>query len=356
MPAAVPPAVRKRYYATFIPGTQELIAETVQQRLKDVAILRLLDGAVLFETALDYDRLNFFCFNNIFAVADVMEHRSPQGALEAHAGAMTRGNRMTPNAMEIIAHNTGKFRTFRIVFARENTPAAIDASLRITAEKYIAGISGLKPDRAAPDAEFWFLYRSEGFSVFMKRLTLRPSWEKSLHPGELPPPLAWMLCRLGKLQAGDTVLDPFCGYGSIPRAALKQFHITHCIACDSNAQAAAYTLKQFKKRPANFTLHTADFRSLPALMPPHSVNAIVTDPPWGQYRENPAGLYRDMFKMFDKVLAENGRLVILGGRDFAPNEDAKLPDAAGGRFALQKSVPILLSGKKAGIYVYKNKA
>jgi len=358
------------YYASFIPGLQELIAETTRERLHDAVIHRLLDGAAFFETSLSYDRFNFLCFNNIFAAADIMDHTDPEEtpfekALETHINTILQ-NGLSPAAEQVIAHNSAKFRTFRIVISRENTPAAIDEKLRLKAEQYIARLSGLKIDRARPDAEFWFLYRHdhqpEGkperqppgrqpperqFSVFMKRLTLRPSWEKSLHPGELPPPLAWALCRLGNLKHSDTVLDPFCGYGSIPRAALKHFHITQCIACDSDKKAAAYTAAQSKNRHADFVLHKTDFRSLVSVLPARSVDVIITDPPWGHYQDAPiTQLYEDMFRIFDTLLKADGRLVILGDRTDA------LTQAAQNRFVLRRSIPILLSGKKAAIYLF----
>jgi len=338
------------YYASFIPGLQEFIAETTRERLHDAVIHRLLDGAILFETSVTYDRFNFFCFNNIFAVADLMEHTDYNGALEAHIHTVIH-NGISPAAEQVIARNSAKFRTFRIVISRENAPAAIDEKLRLGAEQYIARLSGLKVDRARPDAEFWFLYRDDRqpsgrqFSVFMKRLTMRPSWEKSLHPGELPPPLAWTLCRLGNLKHGDIMLDPFCGYGSIPHAALKFFHIAQCIACDSNEKAAAYTAARHKNRLADFVLHKTDFRSLAALLPAQSVDAIITDPPWGHYQELPiTQLYEDMFRVFDLLLKADGRVIILGDRTDT------LIQAAGNRFTVLQNIPILLSGKKAAIY------
>ncbi|MDR2717789.1 MAG: methyltransferase domain-containing protein [Treponema sp.] len=351
------PSAGSLYYASFIPGLQEFIAETVRERLHDVVIHRLLDGAILFETSLAYDRFNFLCFNNIFAVAGIMEHTAPDGALEAHISAVIR-NSIPFAAEQVIAHNSAKFRTFRIVISCENTPAAINEKLRLGAEQYIAQLSGLKVDRARPDAEFWFLYRHDHqpestspgrrFSVFMKRLTMRPSWEKSLHPGELPPPLAWTLCRLGNLKHGDIVFDPFCGYGSIPSAALKYFHITRCIACDSNEKAAAYTAARHKSRSVDFVLHKADFRSLASVLPEKSVDAIITDPPWGHYQDIPVTqLYEDMFRIFDLLLKTDGRVVILGGRTDA------LLQAAQNRFALHHNIPILLSGKKATIYSWQ---
>jgi len=338
------------FYATFIPGLQDLIAETIKQRLSDVKIHKLLDGAVLFETQTSYDKLNFFCFNNVFACLSVMEHAEGSAALEKHIRAVIKGG----GGGEVIANNSKKIRSFRIVFSRENVPASVDEKLRLEAEKYISRVCALKIDHRLPDTEFWFLFRREdahdgkNFSVFMKRLTLRPSWEKTLHKGELPPPLAWALCRLARLSHGQTILDPFCGYGSIPQAALKYFHITKFIACDSDKKAALHTAAVFKDRNRDdFTLHRCDFYSLLSLVAEKSVDAIVTDPPWGHYREiNGDAFYAKMFAVFEKLLKDGGRAVVL-----CANRE-ELLKAVPGCFSLENNIPILLSGRKTEIFQF----
>jgi predicted RNA methylase len=253
----------------------------------------------------------------------------------------------------VISCNNRKFHTFRIVVSNENRPAAIDEKLRTAAEEYICRLSGLKVNRTGPDTEFWFLFRREddpkeaNFSVFMKRLTLRSSWEKTLHKGELPPPLAWTLCSLAQLGHADTVLDPFCGYGSIPDAALKHFHITKFIGCDNNREAALYTAARFKKRTmGDFIFHQADFSLLPSLVAEKSIDVIITDPPWGLYREIDKGFYEKMFDVFGKLLKDGGRAVVL----CANNDD--LLKAAAVCFTLQCRISILLSGRKAAIFLF----
>ena len=334
------------YYATFIPGLGDIAAEIIQERLPDAVIRKLVDGAALFETACTYDKLNFFCFNNIFAVIHVMEQHTAAGAPEPHIRNFAR--HILPGANEaVIANNSRNIRSFRLVVSRENKPAGIDEKLKAQAERRIAGISGLAVDRGRPDTEFWFLYRDEGFSLFMKRLTLRPSWEKSLRPGELPPPLAWTLCRLARLRHSDTVLDPFSGCGSIPHAALKYFHITQCVACEIENKAAARTAAKCAHRPgASFVLHHADFRSLVSLLPEKSVDAVITDPPWGHYEAKSESLYDDMFGVFAALVKKDGRLVILGPRT------GEIPAAAKGRFIPRKTIPILLSGRKAAVFQF----
>ncbi|MDR2597316.1 MAG: methyltransferase domain-containing protein [Treponema sp.] len=344
------------FFASFIPGLQNFIAETARERLVDVKIHKLLDGAVLFETETSYDKLNFFCFNNIFAVISIMEHAEKSGSpetkvmLEKYIKAAIKTSN-TKEAAEIIANNSKNIRTFRIVVSAENIPASVDENLRTEAEKYISRLSGLKINRSLPDTEFWFLFRREdreqeqNFSCFMKRLTLRPSWEKTLHKGELPPPLAWTMCRLARPAHNDIVLDPFCGYGSIADAALKHFHIQKFFACDNDREAASYISERFKKRKnENFTFYRNDFSGLPLIIGEKSVDVIVTDPPWGHYREiNENDFYTKMFEVFGKLLKEGGRVVVLCANNC-------LKGAAPSGFKAQDSIPILLSGRKAVIY------
>ena len=349
------------FYAAFIPGLQNFIEQVIQERLSDVKIHKLLDGAVVFETAVTYDKLNFFCFNNIFAVINIIEDIHGNAALEKHIEYIKKIKHQKTSCnsavnLDPVINNNKKFNTFRIVVSNENVPASIDEKLRVEAEKFISCLSGLKVNRSLPDTEFWFLYRrndehGQNFTIFMKRLTLRSSWEKTLHKGELPPPLAWALCRLAELKCGDTVLDPFCGYGSIPEEAFKHFHITNFIAFDNDSDAAKYTQARFKKRkPGEFTFYQNDFKKLPSFAGENSIDAIVTDPPWGQFKENAnASFLEKMFKIFGKVLKDGGRAAVL----YAKDDDflKAVPDC----FELQNNIPILLSGKKAVIYVLKKK-
>ena len=358
------------FYAAFIPGLQNIIADVIKERLRnnEVKIHKLLDGAVLFETDATYDKLNFFCFNNIFAVISVLEY--PLAEAQRHK---ERKELILENCINqiinkkikfnenIIKNNSKKFNTFRIVVSDENVPASISEKLRTEAENFIAKLSGLKVNRSLPDTEFWFLYRNEdnnkqNFSIFMKRLTIRPSWEKTLHKGELMPPLAWVLCRLAGIKHSDTVLDPFCGYGSIPEAAFKYFHITKFIACDNDSEAAKYSTARFKKQKNasgvdcddKFKFYKTDFCELPMLLKGITIDAIVTDPPWGHFKEISEDLFLPkMFETFDKLLKDGGRAVVLY------KNDEKFKNMISASFELHEQVPILLSGKKAVIYTLK---
>ncbi|MDR0654690.1 MAG: methyltransferase [Treponema sp.] len=352
------------YYAAFVPGLQDVIAAVVRGRLEDVTIHKLLNGAVIFETACSYDRLNFFCFNNIFAVVSIVEKAEsagtfrrkedgssfPSGILEEHMRAVIKAGKNP-----VISENNRKILSFRIVFSIENRLAAVNEKIKRETEAFISRASGLSLSRSRPDTEFWFLYRREGFSVFMKRLTRHASWEKQLHPGELPPPLAWTLCSLAglgeKKSASLSVLDPFCGYGSIPFQAFFRFPVQKIYASDTSAEAVQETRKKIGSvSPGRFCeIFRSDFRALPPRPDMQNIDRIVTDPPWGLYREtdrNTAQFYREMLDCFEKLLAAAGRAVILSAA-----AEALEKAAAESGFSVTNKIPILLSGKKAAIFL-----
>jgi tRNA G10 N-methylase Trm11 len=355
------------YYAAFVPGMQEIIAEIVRERLADVVIKKLLDGAILFESACTYDKLNFLCFNNIFAVISINEIRrqdenvSPVKAIEAHIKKAAGSDKTNP----ALSDNNQKIKSFRVICSSENQPIAINPGLKQEAEIFIARESGLAVNRAEPDTEFWFLYRreegesgaeSERFSLFMKRLTKHASFDKMLHPGELSPQLAWLLCYLSKPKHSDTVIDPFCGYGSIPEQRTKHFPFTKMYALDIDGPSLSVTKNKLKgKQEIKCKTLNTDIEDIFKVISPGEADAIITDPPWGMYKETTVPLqtfYDDMLKTFSRLLKEGGRAVVLTAKktefESALNKTPELRNV--------KTLHILVSGKKAAMYVAEKKA
>jgi hypothetical protein len=335
--------VINRYYGSFAPGLQHVIAEVLGEGLPDLRIVRLLEGAAVFDTALSYDRLNSLCFNNVFQVIDMANR--PE-ALEAWiADAAARRSR-------VVAENSRKIRSFRVIFSRENVPAALGEKLRNHVENCISRESGLTVNRSRPDTEFWFLYRREGggLCLFMKRLTRRPSFDKSLHQGELPPPVAWTLCRLSNPKAGERVADPFCGYGAIPQARLRHFPPAEFFASDIDAAALARTRDKFRGKTCCH-VNRIDAGELGRIIPPASLDAVITDPPWGFHEKLPCPIeefYTRNLAVFARLLKDGGRGVFLCGRG---EEFGTAGEKTG--FTVTRNIPILLSGKKAAILVLR---
>jgi tRNA G10 N-methylase Trm11 len=349
------------YYAAFVPGMQEVIAGILRQRLTDVRIHKLLDGAVLFETGCSYDRLNFFCFNNIFAVIDILEQKGfsdksndigPE-LLELHVKKILNaesGPRKL-KARSIISENSKKIESFRIVFSLENKHVQVNERLKQEAEKLISRLSSLQLSRSKPDTEFWFLYRSEGFSCFLKRLTNHRINEKTLHKGELSPQLAWLLCHIADLKHNETVIDPFCGYGSIPNAACKYFPIKKMYAADIDPKCVKIAKFKTALQTERCEIHKTDFHEIikTILGIENSIDAIISDPPWGIYQTDTSlqTLYNDMMEIFSKLLKENGRAIILS----AASKELESAVEKTPALEITKTIPVLVSGMKASVFV-----
>jgi predicted RNA methylase len=345
------------FYGACAPGLEGCIAEFLAERFPDLSIPRALSGALVFETSCPYDQLNLFCFNNIFRVLGSAPIQG--GGREALERFVLDTLRRRAGEELFTAFPAGsRERDFRVIFSLENTPAAVGGELRARAEAYIASRSGLRVNRGGSGAEFWFLLRREG-AFFMRRLTRHRPWDKLLHPGELPPPLAWVLCRLSAPRPGERIADPFCGYGAIPLARLRHFPPAEFFASDIDGRALAAARAKFGGAPQHCChFNRLDAAELPRLIPPASLDSVITDPPWGCYRAArdrperpaeeraaPAGeRYDQILRVFAGLLKPGGRVVMLCGRGGEP-------DAERNGFTPIRQIPILLSGKKATICV-----
>jgi tRNA G10 N-methylase Trm11 len=346
---------------------QEVIAGILRQRLADASIHKLLDGAVLFETACSYDRLNFFCFNNIFAAVDILEQKGftdktndiGSELLELHVKKiLSTGNSgfRKLKTWSLLSENSKKVKSFRMVFSLENKPVQVNERLKQEAEKLISRLSSLQLSRSKPDTEFWFLYRREGFSCFMKRLTNHRINEKTLHKGELSPQLAWLLCHIADLKHGETIIDAFCGYGSIPNAACKYFPIKKVYATDIDPECIKITKSKTALQTERCEIHKADFREITKTISgiENSIDVIISDPPWGIYKTDVSlnAFYNDMIEVFSKLLKENGRATILCA---AVKELESAIERTPG-LEITKTIPVLVSGKKASVFIILKQA
>lgn len=328
-----------RYFATFIPGTGEIVAAMLRRRLKDLKLTALLDGAVEFETGVPYSDLNLFCFNNVFEVL----HRGAFDSLEDYLRALPAAQPDWAAARRLPA----RVKTFRLVTSHRNRLVSVDAAGKRRLEAKIAQATGLKPDRSHPDTEFWLLARSEGLCFFLKRLSRHTAYDRQLAPGELHPELAYMLCWLSEPLHTDVVLDPFCGSGAIPCQRVKRFPFRTVYAFDRDAAAVRRAGEKLAGSP-RIVLAQQDVRALSDRLPAASVDAVITDPPWGLFEDvgDIAQFYRESLAQLNRVLKPGGRMVLLT----AKKEELAAAVAALPMLTLQKRYDILVSGKKAAIF------
>ena len=130
--------------------------------------------------------------------------------------------------------------------------------------------------------------------------------------------LAYVLLRAAAVQQGDRILDPFCGSGTLLLEAAEWLKgRIQCIGLDVNRS----TISGAKKNAAaegmaesTCQFHCKDARALRSVCPDESLDAIVTNLPWGVQTGKHADLeqlYEVMLRTGWYALKPGGRLVVL---------------------------------------------
>ncbi len=170
-------------------------------------------------------------------------------------------------------------------------------------------------DEAEADVEFWVTMIDTEFFITVRLSDdrMRHRDYKTAHrPASLRPAIAAALAWLSSPHDDDIVLDPFCGAGTIliERAHLGRYVMLIGSDRDRAALAAAETNVGNRYKPIQ--LENWDAAALP--LADRSVNAIVTNLPWGirygTHGEN-RKLYPRWFAEFDRVLKSGGTMVLL---------------------------------------------
>jgi 23S rRNA G2445 N2-methylase RlmL len=344
--------MKYKYYAAFVPGMRDIVLEIIANRLSDIKILKLLEGAVIFETDCIYDQLNLYCFNNIFTVIDIFENENPVRAVETHIERILEagpGQDLEQGTFPEFNKNTKGSISFKVVTTHDNHPIRIVENLKNNIEEFILNATHLRINHNKPEVEYWFIFRNEGFSVFMKRITRRKPSKKNRHEDELPSHLSYMLCYLARLQAKDVVLDPFCGYGSISVQILKHFSINRLYMSDIEndvIETVKNIISQMVMRRC--CINQTDICDIFSILPEQSVDKIITDLPWGLYEplDDIRQFYIDITGIFNKLLKPGGVIVLLTAKE------EELIDALSliGELTVENVIPILVSREKAGVF------
>lgn len=138
----------------------------------------------------------------------------------------------------------------------------------------------------------------------------RRAYKQDTLPGSLKPPAAAAMIRLADLQAGQVMLDPFCGSGTILIEAAQQGF--RALGGDVNRQAIRISHENATHAHQPPALFHWQAQHLP--LSRHSVQAVVSNLPWGRQIAVDASLrtlYRQAYAEMRRVLVPGGRLVLL---------------------------------------------
>lgn len=336
-----------KYYSTFIPGLLGPVRTALVSALPDARIITALDGLIAYESAAGAAKIQNLPFvTNSFLVLKTFppESASTIAALAIDLVERRRLKFVMPDSVR-----SGK--SFRIVPSVSNELVQLDNHLMQRLEGLVSENTRLRTNRAKPDLEFWLSKRSEGHGFFSLRLTYHKAYDKSLQKGELRPELANVLCQLSEPLPNELFLDPFCGSGAIPIQRAKHFPKGLVIASDIDEQVVGRLKQRIKtlKLTRRVVVRNDDALNL-TRYEQGAIHKIVTDPPWGHFSQlsmSPTDFYTRMLREFGRVIRPSGRTVILvGEKEVFENALDRIA-----KFRLDQNYKILLSGKKASIYV-----
>lgn len=140
--------------------------------------------------------------------------------------------------------------------------------------------------------------------------------------GLLPPKLAQIMINLARVPQKGSILDPFCGSGTILSEALLMGH-ENLLGSDISPRAIADAQKNLawlksshSLRVTSYELRVSDATRLSGAAPPGSIDAIITEPYLGPQRGHPdiAKTAKELEALYSRALREFSSLLSPGGR------------------------------------------
>lgn len=184
-------------------------------------------------------------------------------------------------------------------------------------------LSPAKPDRLRIARTIWV----QDFESWSRRDYGRPG--RNARVGMLPPKLARLMVNLSEASIDTTILDPFCGSGTVlQEAALLGYK--HLIGADADSRAIERTRLNFEwlKKCYPFittpTLVTANIQNISLMLKQSQVETVVTEPYLGpplrghetvarlrQLQMDLTNFYRTTLQILTHLLKTGGRIVMV---------------------------------------------
>jgi 16S rRNA G966 N2-methylase RsmD len=298
------------------------------------------DSAVMINTDAPVGRITGLPYitNAFVVIATAQRRRSIEQSVAELARSVDRWDR---------SDRVPPGKPFRIMYSDEGKLAGVKGRGRSDLEAAVARfVRGRLDPRGGSGNEFWVITRRDHQQALLaRRITKRKSAEAA--KGALRPDLAALLIKAARLGTSDVLLDPFGGSGAVVAAALRGA-VKQAIYSDLHQPRK--DIDRTLERSSKVLLLREDARRLPSIGD-HSVDVIVTDPPWNEY-EQLDGDYGDfiveVLASFRRVLKDKGRLVMLTSRNSATALGDRWPEHG---FDLRRTIDILVNGHPASVLI-----
>lgn len=169
------------------------------------------------------------------------------------------------------------------------------------------------PESALPALRLHLDGRSCSIGLRLRDLPLhRRAWKVCTAPGTLHPPVAAVISQFLRTDSPLRVADPFCGCGTILVELARRgarFHQLH--GSDLSREAILCAARNAAAAGVELRLAVADAARVP--LESRSVDALITNPPWGKQVEarDLAGLCEQFVEEADRLLTKRGCLIVL---------------------------------------------
>jgi len=285
-----------------------------------------MDSALVFT---HNDEIKCFCFNNLFRVITSFKSDNPLQAVR-----------------QIIRQPLSNIpisgTTFRIIIMDCGQLCSVPDLILCEAEKKIAQQTKSKVNRANPETEIWLNRRNDGSTYFMARVHKHASSGKVLMKGELRPDIAHVMLYLARTDINSVIIDPFGGWGAIAAAAAESRQYKAIHTGDIDATCMRHQRERLE-HISNCTVYLWDAKHLP--LTDGSADAIVTDPPWGEFTDSDTkALYDAFIREASRVLKHKGKIILLTS---AQNDAGRALKQNRFNYTI---IPLKINGKEAFLF------
>ncbi len=179
--------------------------------------------------------------------------------------------------------------------------------------------SGAKVDLSNPDHRFRVIVTKDScvFGEVLASIDRGQFWDRLPHkkpffyPGAISPDIARALANLCEIRMDDLVLDPFCGTGGILlEAGMIRARVLGIDVQESMVRGADMNLRS---HGFEYQLASGDACNLP--LKDGSIDAVVTDPPYGRsavvMAESVESLYKNALLEIYRVMKKSGHAVVV---------------------------------------------